>query len=1272
MTDTYNLRPSVPSSSRAPTQGSGRDRNGTEGAKNLWVWTGCCWKLDQKNMPHGRKLKIMHWNAEGIHRKKVHLTKRLHDEDIDIACLQETHLTDNLRFSIRGYQVFRHDRVERTKGGVMILVKNDFPTEVKILNTDNQSEIQEATVIVNDSALKIFNVYCPPEKDLSLDTIPIPEERCIIVGDFNSHSEMWGYSTADKRGEEVEDWQIDAKVALLNDPDDQATFYSRRWCTTTTPDLAFATDDIARIALRKVDQQLSTSDHRPVLISLDFDFKFENKKALSRWNYRKADWKNYSQSSDQYLDGIRDKTESLASKVKKLNEGILKAAKESIPRGCRKNYRPYWTPELDEAEKAVEATRKISEEQPSTENNIRFKAATAKLKRVTSTASKTSWHEKTNGLNLDKSGHKLWNLCKSLNNERNPQAPVILKKNGDVYHGKEAARLFIEKYETISCIDVSKDEEAEMKAASKEAESGKYPQEMLLPFTILELEAALSSVKEKRAPGIDGITGELLKNLGHKGKKKLLQLFNESWKTGVVPQVWKDAEMIPIPKPDKDKTSTDGYRPISLTSCVGKLIERMINTRLVHFLEVNNLINNNQAAFRKHRSTEDQITYLSQMIEDGFQKKKSTLVVWVDLEKAFDQVWKTGLMYKLSKIGVGGKMLSWIEQFLQNRSARVRLGSHTSQKKVLRDGLPQGGVLSPTLFLIYINDLFDIVPRHVNSAMYADDLAIFCSEERLATAGFRMQEALASLEAYAKKWHLSISQPKTKYTIFSLSTKLKAPRLTLSSHQLQEDPAPKYLGVIFDPRLTWKNNLAETERKGKSRLNIMKRLSGTTWGADLETQKKLYIGYVRPVLEYGAPATCTTAISNQKTIDRLQNQAMRIMTGSMKSTPITAMETTTGLMDMNSRRAMKMNIQAAKFDRLDNHPMHCRMNERSECRLKRSSFVEKSRKCQAPLHTSERTTESLTLHPNPIWNYALPELKTNIPGIKPKADSQSTLEKKAISLEYLDEHYPEESWTRVFTDGSADEAIRNGGAGYTYQTSTSTMQGAHPVGAFSTNYRAEVKALELATESVRENMEYMKDNIVFLTDSLSIIQALKDPKNQSLRTLCTNFTAICNSKTCTVQWIPAHCDIPGNDAADHLAKEGSRKAQLDKATSLSEEKAILKMIYQRQWETAHPSYNKNDAIKKLRRSEQVTINRLRTGHCRMKAHLHRLHIAESPLCACQQADMTSNHFLLDCVLYQDLRKFYWPQTPDIQEMLYGSLSNLRKTASFVKMCNILI
>ena len=153
-----------------------------------------------------------------------------------------------------------------------------------------------------------------------------------------------------------------------------------------------------------------------------------------------------------------------------------------------------------------------------------------------------------------------------------------------------------------------------------------------------ELEQAMSSLKKKKSPGKDGITNEMLIGLGTAAKMKLLAVLNCSWKKGIVPQAWKDAILIPVQKKGKDPTELNAYRPISLLSCVGKLMERIINNRLMGHLEEKNILTPQQAGFRKYRSTEDQITYIAQEIEDAFQAKKHTLVVWVDLEKAFDKV----------------------------------------------------------------------------------------------------------------------------------------------------------------------------------------------------------------------------------------------------------------------------------------------------------------------------------------------------------------------------------------------------------------------------------------------------------------------------------------------------------------------------------------------------------------------------------------------------------------------------------------------------------
>ena len=171
--------------------------------------------------------------------------------------------------------------------------------------------------------------------------------------------------------------------------------------------------------------------------------------------------------------------------------------------------------------------------------------------------------------------------------------------------------------------------------------------------------------------------------------------------------------MVPIHKKGKDRANTDSYRPISLTSCVGKLMERLINTRLAWHLEQNNIITPEQEGSLQHRSTEGQVTYIAQKIGDGFQDKQHALTVWIDMEKACDKVWEEGLRLKLQKSGVMGCMYQLISQYLTNRKARVHVNGAYGRKKTLREGVPQGGVLNPTLFLVFINDIVRNMPRKV-------------------------------------------------------------------------------------------------------------------------------------------------------------------------------------------------------------------------------------------------------------------------------------------------------------------------------------------------------------------------------------------------------------------------------------------------------------------------------------------------------------------------------------------------------------------------------
>nr|KAG5688037.1 hypothetical protein BaRGS_003583 [Batillaria attramentaria] len=168
----------------------------------------------------------------------------------------------------------------------------------------------------------------------------------------------------------------------------------------------------------------------------------------------------------------------------------------------------------------------------------------------------------------------------------------------------------------------------------------------------------------------------------------------------------------------------------------------MINKRLMWHLESNNLITKEQTAFRKNRCTEDQLVYLAQSIENAFQEKKKVVATFIDLSKAFDKVWKDGLLLKLLTAGIAGSMFNWIKSFLCHRTARVNLDSSLSHTVKIREGVPQGGVISPTLFVVFINDISSSLSRHIYRALHADDFAMWNASESTSSATVRMQEAL--------------------------------------------------------------------------------------------------------------------------------------------------------------------------------------------------------------------------------------------------------------------------------------------------------------------------------------------------------------------------------------------------------------------------------------------------------------------------------------------------------------------------------------------------
>ena len=338
------------------------------------------------------------------------------------------------------------------------------------------------------------------------------------------------------------------------------------------------------------------------------------------------------------------------------------------------------------------------------------------------------------------------------------------------------------------------------------------------PFSPAEFLAAASNLSSYTATGSNKVAYPMLKDLPLSGMDFLLHIFNLSWSSHSFLSIWKTSSIIPIHKMGTPLDSPASFRPISLTSCVSKLFERIIPSRLLFFQESNSILSPGLPGFRPGRSTLDQILFLSQSISDGFNKPRSgsrTILSTIDFSKAFDSVWHPALFHKLISAGLRSCFARWTQSFLSDRPACVVYQNHKSCSFRVRRGVLQGSVLGPVLFSLFNNDLPASLPSPVSCSFYADDLAIWSSFPSVPTAVEATQGALFQLERWSEYRCFPLNPSKCEALFFSVDphqANLQPNLLLLSSH-IRFNPTPTFLGVTFDRTLSFSEHVSSLKGK---------------------------------------------------------------------------------------------------------------------------------------------------------------------------------------------------------------------------------------------------------------------------------------------------------------------------------------------------------------------------------------------------------------------------------------------------------------------------
>ena len=1228
---------------------------------------------------------ILQWNINGLNSNKLELRQLLNQYNPFCVCLNETRLTNHQQIierSFKNYSAFIDQN--RHNPGNIIIIRKDINFAPVALNTTLNAIAVE--VERGGQKLRICSIYLSPNIAINLPVIsdfisqlspPNSSTPFVILGDFNARSQYWYDSINNDRGSKILDVILQYNLEILND--DSPTHFNFTHRCQTNIDLSLCTKDIATSLHWIVHQDLCGSDHYPILIHF---LNFTPKISKFRWKFNKADWPLFTYAT---RDIKYDHTLSCSSNLKYFTEKIILTGKDYIPHAdthTLSTHNPWWNTDCKKAKQNKNRARRkyIGTKDPC--DLIEFKRLKAIARKVYHEAQRESWKTYVSNINSETSIKQIWNRVNKLRGKYKGSHTPSLKVNGNILNDPLNVANCIA--ETISQASKGLSSSYPPFAAKKKTEESKpflfQTSENIsynIPFSTEELQAALSDCSNS-SPGEDYISFIMIKHLHAEAQSTLLTIYNTIWSSGYFPPEWRNAIILPFLKPGKDPFNPQSYRPIALTSCLCKLMERMVNFRLMWYLEHNGLLSTHQYGFRKNRSTLDPLTSLEHDIGTSFSKSNFVTAVFFDVEKAYDTVWRHHILKVLKQKGLKGNLPTFIKNFLSPRHFKVNLNGQSSEVFNQYEGVPQGSILSTTCFILAIDGILKDLPSTVKKSLYVDDLAIWISGEKKRSHLIQreLQTAINYIQFYSNNNGFKISESKTTAITFYKGHKSPTIQLKLNSTPITFANHVKFLGIHLDEKMNWEHHIKKLKSSCLPILNLLKSLTNTRWGADRRTLLYLHSTLILSRLDYASHLYMAANESKLKLLDPIHNEGLRIATGAFKSSRIQSLYVECSSPSLKFRRA---EYSLNYYSRI----------------LYANPRISRLIHSMKDIDTKRYLPFTKAIH-NILCKYDIPKLhiiKYEHPPKEPwclysPSICTSELEEKKSNLApqvlfqiYSDHLEKHQGLSKIYTDGSKS----TGGVGFAIVTPSQNIKGKLPEQ--SSIFSAELTAINKALHTL---FPQKKKSTIILTDSLSALDSLKSIKpshplatkiKQSIHSL-----SLINHKI-ELCWCPSHIGIKGNETADILAKSAANEShQRFEKTFHKDFKPLFKEKILSRWQlewTAHinnmaehdvmeiikPQIKSWNPTSPLTRFEEVLLCRLRLGHTRL-THEYRMSQSTRTLCDLCHTPISIPHILIDCPKFSLPRKVFGIN-PTMKSVLHEETVNIRKIIEFLKVINIL-
>ncbi len=1113
---------------------------------------------------------------------------------------------------------------------------------------------EKEDILITSVYMDITNAAVwPPQLEKLLHHCARKKKELVICADTNAHSSLWQCNDTNKRGEMLEEL-IFAHNINVNNIGDHFTFF--RGEARTIIDVTLSTTNVwERIKNWRVTTDVQGSDH----LLIQFLITISNVTVRKSRNFNQGDWDLFQKTMEERTPYVPQlwTIQHLELEAEGFVMDINDALNRSHPlKKVKTTVQPFrwWSNELTELKKKVKSAFSLYRKWRSQGCFDILKEARRTFTKALRKAKRTDWQQFCNEAGDPKKAALINKIAKT---RVNHTLGILRRDDGTMCQSPEESigRLMDTHFPGSATTPHTNSQHT--RRCDTDAHEVAF-------ITTIKVREAISTFGDFKAPGADELKPCIFKHLGDKSIHRLTTMYRASYLLGYTPEQWRNARVVFIPKEGRDPALPRSFRPITLSSFIIKIMERVLMWQLNETSLLHNPLSVKQHAFRKGRSTESALSNMAEHIESALVKNEFALGVFLDIQGAFDNVQPESIIQGMRDKDIEEHFIRWYEHYLRNRKIEF-MHQGVKTKRYLMKGTPQGGVLSPIMWNLAFESLLKLYDMGtVNICGFADDAGLIVSGSSPFILGSKMQKAVDAALEWGKQAGLVFSPMKTVAVIFTRKRKFTPPpKIRMGEVEIPFSDKVKYLGITFDNQLRWLPHLKLKVKSAKGHLLKLRNVMGKLWGVPPIMQRWLYTGVARPALTYGALVWAKACDNEWAKIElnRLNRLALMSMGHFRRSTPTAGLEVIAHVMPLD----LHIKCEAAlAFKRTQGLTLinDGRILTKGKHRMGHRQFCQQMlTKVDVPVTTSDLLPEIF------LWERSF------------QVDKDSF----SKGFPYGDSEY------QIYTDGSHFKE-RTGSGFVVYQGEASTDEELvvtkFHLGAYTTVFQGEVYAIKAAADWVTNKCKYKSVDIYI--DSRAAILALASYKQTSKLTkdavLKLNEASAINRVT--LKWIKSHVGHIGNEKADEAAKIGALDDTLETgdipALSLKIVKNNLKSGFYKSWQERwsrrkdcrqtkqwFPTIQKQLSHQVLYtdRRQYSRYVQLITGHNFLKRHSALVDNSDEAECRlCWEDEETSFHLIAECpaIAWARLKVFGAPlQSSPL-------IWSIKQVASFLREANI--